>query len=153
MADTTTTLFRVSLKKSVCREIEVRNSATLYALAGAAVEAFGFDFDHAFGFYSETKGSIYDSKIKYELFADMEDEAFDVGKPGSAKPQSVRKNRVGTVFPVKGDKMIMLFDYGDNWNFLVEAIGKGEVVPGKRYPVQHASKGKAPEQYPSMDDD
>ena len=45
----------LSLRRSrVMREIEVRGDPTPYKLAEAIVGAYGFDFDHAFGFFSRT---------------------------------------------------------------------------------------------------
>lgn len=44
----------------------------LYKLAEAIVSAYGFDFDHAFGFFSKiVEIRYFDSEIKYELFTDL----------------------------------------------------------------------------------
>ena len=56
MADTSTRLFRASLRGRLYRDIELPSSKSLEDLAAAIVDAFGFDFDHAFGFYSNLKG-------------------------------------------------------------------------------------------------
>lgn len=42
-------------KMSIYRDIEIEPSKSLYRLAEAIVTAFGFEFDHAFGFYSGLK--------------------------------------------------------------------------------------------------
>ena len=52
MADTSTRIFRASLRGRLYRDIELPSSGSLEDLAAAIVDAFGFDFDHAFGFYS-----------------------------------------------------------------------------------------------------
>ena len=52
MADTSTRLFRASLRGRLYRDVELPSSTSLEDLAAAIVSAFGFDFDHAFGFYS-----------------------------------------------------------------------------------------------------
>jgi len=44
--------------------------------------------------------------------------------------------------------MIFLFDYGDNWEFLVECCDIIEAETEKRYPKVTKKEGKAPEQYP-----
>lgn len=63
-----TNLFR---DKKIIREIEVPENINLYKLAGAIVDAYGFDFDHAFGFFGTIGERYFDSGKKYELFADM----------------------------------------------------------------------------------
>jgi hypothetical protein len=49
-----TCIFEVNLlgrKNVVSRTIEVPEAISLYDLAEAVIDAFGFDFDHAFGFF------------------------------------------------------------------------------------------------------
>jgi hypothetical protein len=57
-------------------------------LAEAIVNAFGFDFDHASGYYSRLAGDICGSPLIYELIAEMGDidsEARSVKKPKSSR--------------------------------------------------------------------
>ena len=68
-----THVFRVRLWPKVYRDIEIDSRKSLYDLAAAIVRAFGFDFDHAFGFFSKLTGHIYDLPVRYELFADLDD--------------------------------------------------------------------------------
>jgi hypothetical protein len=49
----------------------VSSSSTLADLAEAVVAAFGFDMDHAYGFYSKLTGKLFDSPRRVELFADI----------------------------------------------------------------------------------
>src|SRR5204863_10117416 len=126
----------------IYRELEIVSTKRLHDLAGAIVRAFGFDFDHAFGFYSKLTGSIYDSQVKYELFADM----------GDSDARSVKQSRIAEAFPEVGAKMTFLFDYGDDWRFRVEVIGRNLKEPGAKYPRLLKSIGTAPEQYPDPDD-
>ena len=55
MARSPTHVLRAALQDEpkTYREIEVPSSASLYDLADFIVSAFGFDFDHAFGFYTD----------------------------------------------------------------------------------------------------
>ncbi len=143
-----TYIFRTHLlrDKKVLREIEVPGSFSLFRLAVAIVEAYGFDFDHCFGFYSDlTDGRYHDSKRQYELFADLEREGGVWIEPVISK--SVKKTKASQVWRVPGDAMMMLFDYGDGWRFTVELAGFGVRVPRKRYPRLIRSQGKAPRQY------
>lgn len=137
--------FRVALSRQVYREIEIAASASLYAFAEAITGAYGFNFDHAFGFYSKIGDDYFRSPERYELFADM----------GEAEPgaRSVTKSRVAQVFAADKAKMLFLFDYGDEWRFKVERLGAGSKEKGVRYPRIVKSTGEAPEQYPEWEED
>lgn len=146
MAQNDTLIIRAALdgEASTYRDIEIEASKSLYRLAEAIVAAFGFDFDHAFGFYS---GTPYATKRKYpiyELFADM----------GDADPAvlGVKKTKVGEAFPTVGHALTFLFDYGDDWRFRLKLKGTGKKVAKVRYPRVIASHGDAPEQYPDPDE-
>src|SRR3954447_23585810 len=69
MADPSTRIFRASLRGRLYRDLELPSGASLEDLAAAVVSAFGFDFDHAFGFYGSL-GHRY-AEERYELFADL----------------------------------------------------------------------------------
>jgi Plasmid pRiA4b ORF-3-like protein len=152
MPHATTHIVRARLSPKVYRDIEIESGKSLYALAAAIVRAFEFDFDHAFGFYSKLTGHIYDSPVRYELFADLDDEPF-ADRNRRSKAGSVKRTKVAQAFPEVGSKMLFLYDYGDNWEFQVEVIGVGEKVPKTRYPKVLAVVGKAPPQYPGPDED
>jgi hypothetical protein len=127
----------------ISREIEVPENANLYKLAEAIVGAYDFDFDHAFGFFSKISESRYfDSERKYELFTDLENEGIEPTGAGS-----VEKTKVSEVWKDIGDKMLFLFDYGDNWQFVVELTGFREKDAKKKYPHIVKKIGRAPKQY------
>jgi len=144
MAESSTHIFRVSLGPKLYREIEIESSNKLYDLAFSIIEAFDFDFDHPFGFYSKVKGFVLDSPVKYELFVDMGQES-DAG--------SVKRTRIAGAFLKVHAKMTFLFDYGDDWQFLVELIRIGKTERSINYPRVVKVVGKAPKQYPDLDDD
>ena len=139
-----THVFRVVLQDepAILREIEIVSSRTLVALAKAVVAAFEFDFDHAFGFYSNLKGP--GSGTSYELFADMGEET---------RSRSVKRTRVAEAFPKVGQKMLFLFDYGDDWRFVVEVLEIGNKEPRVRYPRVLKSVGQSPPQYDLSEED
>ena len=59
-------------RPSVHRDVEIDSGRSLAELAEAIVRAFEFVFDHAFGFYPDTKGrAVMRGRPAYELFADM----------------------------------------------------------------------------------
>jgi hypothetical protein len=133
-------------QKSVYRDIEIESSKSLYRLAEAIVKAFGFDFDHAFGFYSGlTPARLTRVDPRYELFADM----------GEADPGvfSVKKTKVAQAFPATGHTLLFLFDYGDEWCFRVSLRGTGTKQAKARYPRVVTRRGDAPTQYPDPDED
>ena len=109
------------------------------------VTFFDFDFDHAFGFYSKLKGNIYNSPVRYELFV-------DIGE-GEGDARSVKRTRIIKAFPSVGTKMRFLFDYGDEWVFLVELVGRKPKETKVRLPRLLLAAGKAPAQYPDPEDE
>ncbi len=145
MSRTSTHIFRVRLRPRVYRDIEIPSEDSLYELAAAIVQAFDFDFDldHAFGFFSKLGHHVFDSPVRYELFADLE---------GGAESGSVKRTKVAQAFPAVGAKMQFLFDYGDDWRFRVEVIELGEKASQTRYPKLLKIVGKAPPQYPPEDE-
>jgi hypothetical protein len=145
MADSETLIFRASLTPKVYRAFEIADTSNLYALAQTIVRCFDFGFDHAFGFYSKLKGNIYDSPVRYELFVDMGE--------GEGNAKSVKRTRVIEAFPSVGTKMRFLFDYGDEWEFVVELVKRKPKEPRIKLPRLLISAGKAPAQYPDPDED
>jgi hypothetical protein len=122
MSRMSTHTFRVRLRARDYRDIEIESTKSLYDLAAAIVQAFDFDFDHAFGFYSKLNENVFDSPVRYELFADLE---------GGGEARSVKRTTVAQAFPAVGAKMQFLFDHGDDWRFQVEVIGMGYLlIPG-----------------------
>ncbi|MGA7806202.1 IS1096 element passenger TnpR family protein [Bradyrhizobium sp.] len=146
MATGETFILRAALdgRRSIYRDIEIEPSKSLDQLAQAIVSAFGFDFDHAFGFYSGlTRAKMMRVDPRYELFVDM----------GEADPGvlSVKKTKVSQAFPKLGHTLIFLFDYGDNWHFRVSLKETATKQPKLRYPRVVTVRGDAPPQYPDPD--
>jgi len=146
MPDTDTHVFRVALNPKLYRDIEIESGDKLSDLAAAIVGAFGFDMDHAYGFYSLVEGNIFRSPVKYELFADMPDLA-DESDAGS-----VEQTDISEAFRKVGSKMTFLYDYGDSWKFRVEVVGRKVKEKGAAYPRVLKKAGAAPEQYPSEEE-
>ena len=63
-----------------------------------------------------------------------------------ALAQSAR-DIIARAYPRLGSKMLFVYDYGDEWRFRVELIGRGGLRQASLIPVI-ARLGKAPEQYP-----
>ncbi len=73
-------------------------------------------------------------------------EVLALGRQGKA---GVRGVPVSRVFKTPGDKMAMIFDYGDEWIFEVEYLGPGERK--KSEPWVRKGQGSPPPQYPGED--
>lgn len=144
MAKSIVTL-RASLEAKNYRDIAISGDASLYTLAGVITQVYGFDFDHAFGFYDNIK-DIYKAKTVYELFKDM-------GEPSVDHARSVQKSRVTDAFDRDGKVFAFLFDYGDDWMFKVERTSLDEREAPKAFWKLLKSVGEAPEQYPSYEED
>lgn len=142
-----TYIFKVNLlrKPKISREIEIPENTNLYKLAEAIVGAYNFDFDHCFGFFNKiSENRYFDSERKYELFTDLIEEGENLEPTGAG---SVKKTKINEVWQNPGDKMLFLFDYGDEWLFIVEFKGVGEKDQKKKYPRILKRVGKAPRQY------
>lgn len=114
------------------RVLAVYKDCSLYELAQAIIESFGFSFDHSFGFYDNIKKWTH-SIEGYEYFADIGEAN---GFPG------VKDTQLWKVFPERGKKMLFLFDYGDKKRFLVRLQKEIEKDERNEYPKVLKSKGE-----------
>jgi len=119
------------------RVLAIPEGFSLYRLAEAIVDSFGFYFDHPFGFYDNIK-QWTKSKEGYELFADIGEESDFKG---------VGRIKINQVFNEIQKKMLFLFDYGDEWHFVVEFKGIESPKENEKYPSVLESIGDAPPQY------
>ncbi len=126
------------------RKIKISGNRSLYSFAKTITKAFGFLFDHAFGFYDSF--DLMNAQKVYELFT-------DVGEPSSPAAKGVKKTKVSQAFVNPGEKMLFLFDYGDEWRFTVELKEIRKAEKGESEPVVLESIGKSPEQYPPCEED
>lgn len=135
-------------EREVIREIAIACDQRLVDLAEAILGAFGFECDHAFGFYSNLKSRrLSDSDEVYEVFADCPDV-----EPTCAHARSVEKTRILEVFNGFGKQMRFVFDYGDKWEFAVTVIANHPPKPGQKLPCVLKAIGEAPQQYPDDED-
>jgi hypothetical protein len=124
--------------------LEVGENMTLYDFAKVIVRSFSFDFDHAFGFSSNLDHFYKPAEKLFELFADLENVEQTPGSKG------VKRYFVSDAFEKKGDKMLFLFDYGDDWQFDVSCLDNSEKIhsASRKYYKLIESHGDDPEQYP-----
>ncbi|KFM83319.1 hypothetical protein X975_08227, partial [Stegodyphus mimosarum] len=139
--------FKVSLdfcKQNIQRVMEIKGSFSLHQFAETIVKAYNFQLDHAFGFYNNLK-NMYDSTEAYTQFCDD-------GASVNPNEKSVANFHVNTVFR-PGKKMKFLFDYGDEWHFLVHCLGISQPKAAIEYPNITKKVGEAPPQYYNSDND
>jgi hypothetical protein len=143
-------------EESPYRIIAAIPGMSLYDFGLAVLEAFDFDADHLFGFYDNIR-SYYSSKVCFEhpdYFLDDNEDWDEFGNMGRNKTvYSMDDFPISEIFTRKGKKWLMLFDYGDEWNFWLSLEKKVAFDLRKQYPFIVESKYDAPEQYPDYDED
>lgn len=147
MAEEKIYLFQVSMKiphKNIFREMVLKGASSLFEFAEVILDAFDFDLDHAFEFYSDIPDHD-ESEERYTLFYDIEGMVIDPNE------NSVENNHIYEVFEL-GKEMVFLFDYGVEWRFLVECCYIFEAEAGEMYPKVTKKQGIPPPQYPDYDD-
>lgn len=131
-----TYVFKVSLKKSVWRRIELSSDHTLLDLHDSIQYAYGFDDDHLYSFFMDGK-----------LWSD---EKFT--SPYDDEGPHVDAVRIGELGLSVGQKILYLFDYGDMWRFRVELEEIRTEGSKPSEPKIIESKGKSPKQYDFSED-
>ncbi|MDO8733832.1 MAG: hypothetical protein Q7K21_01570 [Elusimicrobiota bacterium] len=131
---------------SVFRELALLETQTLYSFAEAIIDSFDFDLDHCFGFFNNVK-NWYRAERQYELFKDVGEEC----KPDT---KGVKKTKLREAF-FEDKKLLFLFDYGDEWKFIVELVReeKSSCASNKKYPLLLQKIGSLPEQYPDFEEE
>ncbi|MCF7674650.1 MAG: plasmid pRiA4b ORF-3 family protein [Akkermansiaceae bacterium] len=123
-------------------DIQLLAAHSLHDLAEGIIKSVGFDLDHCFGFYDNLK-DYYHSMEEYTLFA-------DIGEESKKEDTGVEGTSTESVFKPK-KQMLFLFDYGDDWKFIVTCIGEANVPAFKR-PKILATSGTPPVQYPPYEE-
>lgn len=130
----------------IVRRVAVSGSKNLVHLAQVILDAFDFDCDHCFGFYGDiNKHPGREQTEVYEVFVDAGAE------PINDQAQSVEQTKISFVFKDVGKRMLFVFDYGDDWRFIVEFKEIQENAIGK-LPRVLSRVGVAPPQYPSFEE-
>jgi hypothetical protein len=132
-------VMRAYLTPKNFREFEISGNASLYRLAEAINNYYGFLFDHPFGFY-DNLDDHYESSEAYELFADM-------GEPVAEGAKSVERTKVAAAFDRDGKSFLFLFDYGDEWMFKVERLRESPLDAPRGFTRLIKSVGRSPKQY------
>ena len=113
------------------RVIALLPESSLYTLARTILRAFNFDFDHLFGFYDNVHWTHSEEVYAFSFEDDSK----------------VKKTKIKNVFNDIRKRMLFIYDYGDEWKFIVDFIQKSPRKIEKKYPLIVERKGKAPSQY------
>lgn len=131
-----TFIFKVSFQKNVWRRIEMAARHNLEDLHIAIQEAFDFGNDHLYCFFMDNK------LWSHERFTSPDDD----------EGPFANEVRIGELDLMKCQKILYLFDYGDEWTFTVELEDISQNLPIPLKPRIIEKKGKSPKQYPYYDD-
>lgn len=70
-----------------------------------------------------------------------------MNKDSKFQTKDVKQVKINEVFDETGKEMLLLYDYGDEWQFIIELLDTDSSEPNEKYPYIIRSSGKAPHQY------
>lgn len=123
-------------KNQPYRVIEIVKSSNLTDLFEYVIISYDLYFGHCFGFYNNIRNWVK-SSLKYEQFADDKDLKFSASE-GAKSPN---KTTIEKMFK-EANKMLLLYDYGTEREFVVEFIQEDELLPKTEYPRTIKQRGK-----------
>jgi hypothetical protein len=131
--------------KEISRTIEIKGNQTLEQLQSTIFKAFEFDDMHLFQFeVMKLPEEIVQLFGPSQLVGDAE--------LGSDYAGDVAKTTMDSLGLVKQRAFYYEFDFGDRWEYMIVVDDVGEAESGKRYPKVVSEVGKAPPQYPDLDE-
>ena len=130
-------VFKASLGAKLWRRIAIPAALTLDDLSDAIRHAFDFDDDHLYRF----------------SYRDRFGKTMHIGHPFLEEPPSTNEVAVGELPLRPGASMEYLFDFGDQWLFDVKLERVDPPDARLRKPKLLEEHGKAPPQYPNLEED
>lgn len=137
---------RFNKPSPVYRNISILSTNTLSTFAKTITKSIGFNYDHCYGFYDNFL-NIHKSMKIFELFTDIPDVEH------TTRAFGVEHVQIKKSFKKVGDTMLFLFDYGDNWEFIVTLTKISKPKENLKYPKVTHKVGKNPQQYPEIKED
>jgi hypothetical protein len=134
-------------EETVWRTIEMKGNQTLDQLHKAIFKAFDRWDEHLYSFYM-TKNRR-DATQEYASPYLFEDNDFPFGE----KPRNARRAKLDDLGLRPRRKFYYMFDYGDDWEHVVEVLSVKDEEPAGRYPRISDSHGESPEQYGEWEED
>ena len=133
-------LFKVELQPKCYRMIQCTGTSTFEDLHKAIQQAFDFDDDHLYVFYPDGSRSSRQSRRGiYSPYFDGD---------GQFRADEIRLCDIRFQL---GQRLTYLFDFGDEWEFLVTLISIDHQAPLPIRPIITESVGEAPSQYRDYD--
>lgn len=121
------------------RTLRVKSTQALDELHYAVQDAFEWDADHLYSFF---------------LDADRLDPSTRIDAPEAEEDEAVlaaSEVEVGSLGLAKGDRILYLFDYGDEHVFTLTVVEVHAKAPAGKLPAVLKTVGKAPRQYRNDD--
>jgi hypothetical protein len=129
-------IFKVAVAPQIWRRIAAPARGNLAQLAGAILDAFDFTHDHLYSFLFENRSGI----------------SLRVNHPQLGEPLFADQVRVGDLPLQPDDTMTFFYDFGDQWEFLVQLERLEPPDRRRKKPTLLESHGEPPEQYPDWDE-
>ena len=115
----------VVVEEEVWREIDIKGSQTLHTLHRAIFDAFDRWEHHLYSFYMSPNRRDKTKEYASPYFFEDDDEV-------EAVPRDASRIRIATLGLAVGDKFDYMFDYGDDWEHVVEVVGISDAPPAGR---------------------
>lgn len=128
-----TYILKVSLDKSLWRVVKLSHKIELHRLHLIIQQAFDFDNDHMYAFYT---GTSYRNGKEFYC-------ANPLGESEEYEDLTIEDAEL-----YKGQQFIYLFDFGDMWEFKIQVMDFIENEEADFVPQIIESKGKSVQQYP-----
>lgn len=129
-----TYILKVSLDKNLWRVLKLSHDNTFHELHLLIQEAYDFDNDHMYAFYTGT--SVRTGKEFYS--------ANPLGESDEYDELTIEEEDI-----YKGHQFIYLFDFGDMWEFKIQVIDFIENEKANPQIIEY--KGESPQQYPDWE--
>ncbi|QXE20687.1 hypothetical protein [Clostridium sp. 001] len=129
-----TYILKVLLGKNLWRVLKLSHNTTFHELHLLIQQAFDFDNDHMYAFYTGTS-----RRTGKELYS-----ADPFGESDEYEELTIEEADI-----YKGQQFIYLFDFGDMWEFKIQVMDFIENEESTPQIIE--SKGESPQQYPDWD--
>jgi len=123
--------FKASIRKNCWRAIVTSSEHTLEDLHNAIQDAFEFNSDHVYSFFTDGIPWSYNR----------------IMSPYSGEGPFSNHVSIGELGLLPGQQILYIFGIGSEWRFKLEVLEKKD-EPGPPSPIIRERKGKSPEQYP-----
>ncbi|MBN1167313.1 MAG: hypothetical protein JXA44_09325 [Methanospirillaceae archaeon] len=118
------------VKGNPYRELGLSADTPLSEVAGIILDSFGFDSGRPFGFFSIIHGDYSSSPWQVDSFS-----------------PEIASHPISVIRDLPQSQILFVYDFEEQWRFLVKYIGKMDPPQNNPSPVILSSEGMAPDQY------